>query len=129
MTRLRILLYTTRCIAPADPARAAQASMIVAHSTVAIVYVHHELINIGYLFPSWPQMRRLAIISQLLVLFVDSGEISGPHADELFTKVIQVLDAHRSGWATAAGRLVEGIKRAGVALGTFPPCARFPSII
>ena len=115
--RLRIMLYTTRLLPPMDPSRSAQASIIIAHSTSSMIYIHHELITAGYLYPSWPQMRRLAIISQLLVILTAEGEIPAAHAGELFGKVVQVLEAHRSGWAGAAGRLLEGLRRAGLALG------------
>jgi hypothetical protein len=91
--------------------------MLVTHSLTQMVYLHYELVTNNFLHPSWPQIRRLAIMSQLLVLCTAQGEISTPQAEELFGKVFKVLENHKSGWATATGRLEEGLRRAGVALG------------
>ena len=51
------------------------------------------------------------------MLCTAQGEIPSAQAEELFGKVLKVLDNHKSGWARAVGRLEEGLRRAGVALG------------
>ncbi len=89
---------------------------MLSHSASKLLSIHHELLAIGQLTPSWPQMKRLSICGQILILSCASGALYPNEAGELFSKLFRLVESHRHIW-DSAGHLVDGFRRAAKALG------------
>jgi hypothetical protein len=123
-SRLRIHLYLPRL--NSSTARAAQAIMALARSASNILLIYSELADMGALRPSWPQMKRIMVSAQVLVLCCSRGEIHSSESVLLFTKLLDLLDKHRSVWPSAGDSIVgyyQAAKALDVPLVMDPPSA------
>ncbi|WVQ83741.1 hypothetical protein IAT38_005885 [Cryptococcus sp. DSM 104549] len=105
---LRILLYTPHLT---HPRLSAQAHAVVARAITQILHIYAELVSIKQLNPSWPQIQRLVVCGQLLILCHESGELRAYEAQTLFGLVVDLLDKHAPTWPVCDG-LAEGFQRA-----------------
>lgn len=121
--RLRILLYIPHLT---HLRLAAQAHSAIARAVTQILHIYAELIAIKQLNPSWPQIQRLVVCGQLLILCYESGELRGYEAQTLFGMVVDMLDKHAPTWPVCEG-LAEGFQKAARAFGgsqVFSTCGR-----
>lgn len=81
-----------------------------------ILHIYAELIAIKQLNPSWPQIQRLVVCGQLLILCHESGELRSYEAQTLFGMVVDLLDKHAPTWPVCEA-LAEGFQRATRAFG------------
>ncbi|KIR99758.1 hypothetical protein L804_02390 [Cryptococcus deuterogattii 2001/935-1] len=95
---------------------AAQAHSAIARAVTQILHIYAELIAIKQLNPSWPQIQRLVVCGQLLILCYESGELRGYEAQTLFGMVVDLLDKHAPTWPVCEG-LAEGFQKAARAFG------------
>lgn len=114
--RLRILLYLSRL--HLSPGRASQAIMCLLRSSSNILDLYSELSDIGTLNPSWPQMKRIVICGQVLVLCCSRGEAHAKESAPLFERLLDLLDKHRSVWPSAE-QSVTGFYQAANSLGQY----------
>lgn len=111
--RLRILLYAPHLT---HARLAAQAHSAIARAITQILHIYPELVAIRQLNPSWPQIQRLVVCGQLLILCYESGELRRCESQTLFGMVVDLLDKHALTWPICAG-LAEGFQRAARAFG------------
>lgn len=111
--RLRIFLYISHLT---HPRLAAQAHSAIARAVTQILHIYAELIAIKQLNPSWPQIQRLVVCGQLLILCYESGELRSYEAQTLFGMVVDLLDKHAPTWPVCEG-LAEGFQKAARAFG------------
>ena len=90
--------------------------MVLARSAGNILVIYSELADMGALRPSWPQMKRIVVSGQILVLCTWKREIHMSESILLFTKLLDLLDKHRSVWPSA-GQSIVGYYQAAKALG------------
>ncbi|AFR98228.2 hypothetical protein C343_06203 [Cryptococcus neoformans C23] len=105
---LRILLYAPHLT---HARLAAQAHSAIARAITQILHIYPELVAIRQLNPSWPQIQRLVVCGQLLILCYESGELRRCESQTLFGMVVDLLDKHALTWPICAG-LAEGFQRA-----------------
>lgn len=111
--RLWIFLYVPHVT---HPRLAAQAHSAIARAITQILHIYAGLIAIKQLNPSWPQIQRLVVCGQLLILCHESGEIRSYEAQTLFGMVADLLDKHAPTWLVCEA-LAEGFQRATRAFG------------
>ncbi|OXG97133.1 hypothetical protein C345_02414 [Cryptococcus neoformans A2-102-5] len=70
------------------PRLAAQAHSAIARAITQILHIYARLIAIKQLNPSWPQIQRLVVCGQLLILCHESGELRSYEAQTLFGMVV-----------------------------------------
>ncbi|XAO24862.1 hypothetical protein I312_103671 [Cryptococcus bacillisporus CA1280] len=105
---LRIFLYIPHLT---HPRLAAQAHSAIVRAVTQILHIYAELIAIKQLNPSWPQIQRLVVCGQLLILCYESGELRSYEAQTLFGMVVDLLDKHAPAWPVCEG-LAEGFQKA-----------------
>jgi len=93
MTRMRILLHYPRI-----SMRNSLSSVVVARSVTQILHTYSSLASLGYLNPSWPQLRRITVCGQLLLLLCASGEMSSLECSHLLKILVELLDGHAALW-------------------------------
>ena len=93
MTRMRILLHYPR-ITLGYPL----SNVVVARSVTQILYTYSSLASYGYLNPSWPQLKRITVCGQLLLLLCASGEMSSLECCHLIKILVELLDGHATLW-------------------------------
>jgi hypothetical protein len=93
MTRMRILLHYPR-ISLAYPL----SSVVVARSVTQILHTYSSLASYGYLNPSWPQLKRITVCGQLLLLLSASGEMSTLECSHFIKILVELLDGHAALW-------------------------------
>lgn len=73
------------------------------------MYSYSDLISVNQLNPSWPQVQRLVICGQLLILAHDAGELHRREAQTLFQLLHDLLLKHQDTWPICA-ELIIGFK-------------------
>ena len=73
-------------------------SVVVARSVTQILHTYSSLASLGYLNPSWPQLRRITVCGQLLLLLCASGEMSSLECSHLLKILVELLDGHAALW-------------------------------
>jgi len=73
-------------------------SVVVARSVTQILYTYSSLATYGYLNPSWPQLKRITVCGQLLILLCASGEMDTLECNHLIKIIIRLLDGHAILW-------------------------------
>lgn len=111
--RLRILLYLP-LISHATLAPLAYAT--IARAVTQIFYAYSDLVSARQLKPSWPQLHRLVICGQLLILCHDAGELHRREAEILFQLLIDLLAQHQGLWPIAS-QLIGGFCAAASSFG------------
>lgn len=101
----------------ASPGRANQATIYLSRSLASILNIHTDAASIGKLDPSWPQLKRITVCGQILVLCCSRGEIHRLEGADLFQKLIALLQAHVDFWPTAA-EAIRAYRAAAAKLGT-----------
>lgn len=81
-----------------------------------ILNTYVDLISINHLNPSWPQLQRLVITGQLLILCYDAGEFHKREGQQLFQLMIDLLDKHQNTWPVCSD-LILGFQAAAQAFG------------
>lgn len=102
--RLRVLLYTPHL---ANPQTAPLAYATIARAVTQTLYTYAELIATHQLHPSWPQVQRLVVCGQLLILCHEAGEFHVHEAPKLFQMLVDALDKHEPTWPVC-GELAAG---------------------
>lgn len=90
---MRILLHY-----PRSTIGIGTSTIILARSVSQIIHAYSNLASYGYLNPSWPQLRRISICGQLLVLLAASGEIGTFEGNQLLPLILNLLDGHAALW-------------------------------
>lgn len=104
--RLRILLYLPHI---GNPQLAPLAFSTITRAVEQIMYSYSDLISVNQLNPSWPQVQRLVICGQLLILAHDAGELHRREARTLFQLLHDLLLKHQDTWPICA-ELIIGFK-------------------
>lgn len=73
------------------------------------MYSYSDLISVNQLNPSWPQVQRLVVCGQLLILAHDAGELHRREAQTLFQLLHDLLLKHQDTWPICA-ELIIGFK-------------------
>ncbi|ODO04890.1 hypothetical protein I350_05500 [Cryptococcus amylolentus CBS 6273] len=110
---LRILLHTPHIH---HPLYSAQAYAAISRAITQILQVYGELIEAGQLNPSWPQIQRLVVCGQLVILCSRSGELRHLEIQDLFDRLVEALEKHGATWDTCLA-LAEGFRKAALSLG------------
>ncbi|KAL1410483.1 hypothetical protein Q8F55_004496 [Vanrija albida] len=105
---LRVLLYTPHL---ANPQTAPLAYATIARAVTQTLYTYAELISTHQLHPSWPQVQRLVVCGQLLILCHEAGEFHVHEAPKLFQMLVDALDKHEPTWPVC-GELAAGFSAA-----------------
>jgi hypothetical protein len=71
---------------------------MVARSVSQIMFTYSALASHGYLNPSWPQLKRITVCGQLLILLCSSGEVGVLEGGQLLKILVELLDGHASLW-------------------------------
>lgn len=111
--RLRVLLYLP-LISHATLAPLAYAAL--ARSVSQILHTYSDLANIKQVRPSWPQVHRLVICGQLLILCHDAGELHVREAEVLFQLLVDLLAHHQPLWPVCL-QLLGGFSAAAASFG------------
>lgn len=111
--RLRILLYLPLLKSNKTKATAYAA---IARSVSMILYTYVDLAAANHLNPSWPQLQRLVVCGQLLVLCHEAGELQKRESRTLFRMLVDILGKHQDTWPIC-GELVLGYTAAAQVLG------------
>lgn len=77
---------------------------------------YSDLVAIGNLNPSWPQLQRLVVCGQLLILCHEAGELHRREATLLFQMLLEFLEKHLDTWPTCA-ELILGYQAVAKAFG------------
>jgi hypothetical protein len=114
-SRLRILLYlpflkanTTKAIGYAAIAR----------SVSRILYTYVDLAAANNLNPSWPQLQRLVICGQILIMCHAAGELQKRESRVLFRMLVDILRKHEDTWPVCS-ELVNGYSAAAHVFGAY----------
>lgn len=75
---------------------------MVARSVSQIMFTYSALASQGYLNPSWPQLKRITVCGQLLILLCSSGEVGVVEANNLLKILVELLDGHATLWPIVA---------------------------
>lgn len=89
----------------------------IARSISQILYTYVDLAAANHLNPSWPQLRRLVVVGQLLILTHEAGELQRRESRTLFRMLIDILGRHEDTWPICS-ELVLGYSAAAHAFGT-----------
>lgn len=90
---MRILLHY-----PRHESGHAISTIVLARSVTQIIYMYSQLSSYGYLNPSWPQLKRISVCGQLLILLAASGEIGATEGSQLVRLYVPLLAGHESLW-------------------------------
>lgn len=112
---LRILLYIPHM---SNPQFAPVAYGMLARAASQILYTYADTLAAGYLNPSWPQLQRLVVVGQLLVLCHDAGELHRAEAAALFRLLLDFLARHEDAWPVCS-ELILGFRAAVRAFGEY----------
>ena len=97
INRMRILLHYPRISLNYPTSNA-----MVARSVSQIIFTYSALASQGYLNPSWPQLKRITVCGQLLILLCSSGEVGVVEANNLLKILVELLDGHAALWPIVA---------------------------
>lgn len=97
INRMRILLHYPRISLNYPTSNA-----MVARSVSQIMFTYSALASQGYLNPSWPQLKRITVCGQLLILLCSSGEVGVVEANNLLKILVELLDGHATLWPIVA---------------------------
>ena len=86
------------------PLPEAQATTYIYLSRAAshIIHLYTELNSFGRLDPSWPQLKRIDTCGQILILCCSKGDLHPLEAQNLFEKLVKLLETHVETWPDAA---------------------------
>lgn len=77
---------------------------------------YDDLVEIQELNPSWPQVARLVICGQLLLVICEAGELHRREGQAMFAKLVDLLALHQNSWPIC-GDLISGFLEAASRLG------------
>ncbi|GMK58681.1 hypothetical protein CspeluHIS016_0601230 [Cutaneotrichosporon spelunceum] len=100
---LRILLYLPHI---GHERLAPQAWSTITRAVEQIMYSYSDLISVNQLNPSWPQVQRLVVCGQLLILAHDAGELHRREAQTLFQLLHDLLLKHQDTWPICAELII-----------------------
>lgn len=106
---MRILLHYPR-LALGYPL----SNVVVARSVTQILHTYSALAAHGYLNPSWPQLRRITVCGQLVILLCSSGEMGTLEGEQMLGILIELLDGHASLWPIVSSIKATYVQAAGV---------------
>lgn len=92
-TRLRAILYLPLIT---HATRSAMAYTAITRAVTQILYAYSDLVSIQQLKPSWPQVQRLVVTGQLLILCHEAGELHRREAEILFQLMLDLLAQHQT---------------------------------
>lgn len=70
----------------------------ITRSVSQILYTYDDLAASYQLNPSWPQVQRLVVCGQLLVLCHEAGELQKRESRTLFHMLVDMLRKHEDTW-------------------------------
>lgn len=100
------------------PIYAPNAYTAIARAVEQIIYTYVDLVSIDQLNTTWPQLQRLVIAGQLLILCYDAGEFHKREAQTLFQLLIDMLLQHQGAWPQTSD-LIAGFKSAAQVFGKY----------
>lgn len=103
------------------PPHSALAYSAITRSVSQILYTYVDLATCQQLNPSWPQVQRLVVCGQLLVLCHEAGELQSRESRTLFVMLVDMLRRHEDTWSMC-GQLAQGFTAAAQAFGTCRRC-------
>jgi hypothetical protein len=107
-SRIRILLYIPQL---SQNDKASDAYAVILRCLSRIFHVYYDIVEIQELNPSWPQVARLVVCGQLLILASHAEELHRREAEHLFKDLIHLLELHRHAWPSCQ-QLTLGIRAA-----------------